>query len=1323
MHNKLGRKVLHGVVMLSMVLSLAPVFSGTNVAQAAVAVTPCSEIKPGMFIKVEGKPAIFGMSSTGATRYWGEGYIAKQWFAAYKDMNYKYVTQDCVRSLATPKASPYGMALASTAVVKYDEFDQLYVVLPGNAVAPVSLDVAKALYGTNFVAQKVSLRDWPDQALCKKNEYKEKLPSAGQVIKVGSTYYWVNYGKKLHEITANGMTANHKLMSLVRVWPETVKASFTMGDKVDGYMAMIGDVHQEGWDCNLDPTMGTWTQPTGVVTNPTSTIPGSSVTVSGESVAPERISDGTAYNKLLKLSFTAGTTDIKVKGLTITKTGVSDNTKISGVSVWDTKGHRYGDVISSINSNNQVTIGFASDPLMVAKGYTETLYVTFSVSSTMNSGTLGASIKAATDIMTDAAEVRGTFPVSSKDTSIFDGSGQLAAYTITAMSPGGNSSSGASGNVSVGDTKEIGKFKFTNNSSNNNDISVKNLTFYLEGTIKERDFVNFTVVAPDNTVLGKTQYGSNRYVTVNLDTPYTVPRSQNRTLTLKADVANGSGNWVRAHIQNEYDVMVDDLANLPYSVLPTSFADQSASDGYFAVKSGTVNLIKSADSPAGSVSAGATDIVLGRFDVSAIGEDMEVRKLGIQIATTAPKMVLSGNVTIRGYDADGKNPQTLLTFSAADDGILYQDGSQRNLSSYWMLKAGVVQKLEVLGSINSSATSTSYTVSVGKFYAKRLSTLDFADNLPTTSPSSTAANTLTVQATNLSITKDTSLGNKNVGTSGDFIVGQYVARAANSEDIRLTNLTVKFTGTVSAPDDTQNLELWAFDSNSTTNGVKLGSTIANPATSSNSFSFDLSIPKNTNKVLKVKLYTKSSASGTVITQVDSFNYVGVTTQNATTDSTSDPTGQTMTITAANVVITAASDNTTVPAILVPSKMVNGELATQQLGKWKIEAQNDSVSFDRLTLWNLSPVSRVNTSSGEFGELSIWDADNMAAGPLAKANYVPGIDSSGNQQGYVQFVKTGVLVVPKDVTKYLILKGVVNGSGVMTPATTSAWGWYGTLHGNAALPNPTSTSYLEVRSLSGSLLTDAQVDIGVAGANGSDQKATSTFNLYHNSTPVVALQSLTGNLQNSVRSQLLKYTVENKGDRELRLSTTTVNISVSGLQFNGSNGTGTIHSFELWEADSNGNLATQLATNTMLTGGIGCIAASSVAGAMPTPGTPAQTCQGQTSTLNVTFGPSNDASSLLGSFNVAVGGKRTLIVTGDTTSMQNGRNAAGTITVTAKISGTPKGFSLGDATAELNWYDGNITYFYTPVGGSENSTVYAYSANDSGDVFQSLSISI
>ncbi|MEK7083980.1 MAG: hypothetical protein AAB932_02000, partial [Patescibacteria group bacterium] len=177
------------------------------------------------------------------------------------------------------------------------------------------------------------------------------------------------------------------------------------------------------------------------------------------------------------------------------------------------------------------------------------------------------------------------------------------------------------------------------------------------------------------------------------------------------------------------------------------------------------------------------------------------------------------------------------------------------------------------------------------------------------------------------------------------------------------------------------------------------------------------------------------------------------------------------------------------------------------------------------------------------------------------------------------------------------------------------------------------------------------------------------------------------------------TVTNNGDRPMRLSSTTINVAASGLTGNNS-ATGTVSgSWQLWEANEIGGLGTQLAATTtcQLTGGAG-VAGCSVNAATG-------------NTLDVVFGPLNDVNSLLDDFQVPAGGSRTLIFVGDTSGIFNGKTQ-GSVSVSAKLDGAT-GFSAGNTTNETDWADGVITYFYTPVSGSANTT--AYSGSDSYDV--------
>lgn len=1255
---KFAKKIVTiGVAFSTMLWSVGV----TLMPVAAVAASCPDNVAAGTLIKVSGKPAIYGLDANMNYRYFENGDVFKSWNS---DDNYsKYyvtVSQACFDSLMLPGSGPYHIYWRpGSYVVRYLSSDQLYVVQQNGVLAKITPEAAKALYGATHKTMTIGLSEWPYYKTTGTAITETKV-HPGMLVSNGGKTWYVDENSVLREVTATGFTANRFKTNFVHPVGASAIAGLGTGSVIDAYMASISDRLMGG---------------SGAPGQPPATGGAMSVSLAADNPAGTTIADGTAYNKMLKVNLMAASKAVKVTSLTITRTGLIANSKVTGISVWDSQGMRHGDVMTSINSNNQVTVGFGSNPVLVAAGTTESLTVAFNIDSTTGSGTVGAEIKAQGDIVSDATSVSGSFPITGNAMTIVDGSASLATMSVTSSAAGGLAASTDTANVSVGDVREVAKFKFTQENGKN-DVYIDGVTFYLEGTTKEKDFTNYEVVAPDNTVLGKTEFSNNRYVTIKFDKPYLLPKSTNRILAIKAKVSDGSGNWIRLHVQNDYDVQARDAA-LGYGILPLhsvtlgAYTDSTdGSTGIFKVKSGSLTVNKTTNSTAGSISVGASDVVFGSFDITAVGEDMEIRKAGLKF--TSSSQVLTGNLKLM-VDND-----TLLTVSA-DDAAL-DSGSQRNLSQYFTVKSGQTKVLKVIGNVLSTATNNATgSVSVGNFYAKRLTTLDFADGLPSSSIN-TSGNTLTVQTTNLTVVKDTTQGNANIAPASTVTLGQYVARAGSAEDVRLTNMVIKFSGgNAGAGDVVQNLELWS-------EGKKLGTTLSTAATSSNSYSFDLMITKNTSKVITVKGYVTSgiTVGGTLITVVDSYNYIGVSTNN-TTSATDDVTGQTFTAQSANVLITAASDSTTISAIRLPS---NTEV---QLGKWKFEAQNQDVSIDRFTFYLANPGDfSTNTTSSNFGVLSLYDASNMVT-PLATSEYVGGTDS-----GYVRFDKTAMTTVAANQSKYLVLKGKINDSGTMTAQSVNAW----------RVPRSTLSADVQVRDSNGGTLTDGQLDVGALGA--SDTSATSTWYIFHNSAPKITTVSLGTSLSLNSQASIFKFKIDNPGTRELRISTTTVTVNASGLAAAGSTGTGTIYAFKLWESNEGGGLGAQLATNTMASGNVGCLAGSSL-GPMTIGG---ETCaQASTSSLSLTFGPMNDTNSLLDNLTISAGDSRTFIVTADTTSILTGKTT-GSVSVSALLDGAT-GFSSGDTTNEPQWSNGVITYFYTPVGGSENST--AYSASDSYDV--------
>ncbi len=633
------------------------------VAQAA----SCPDnVTGGTLIKVNDvkKPAIYALNANMQYQYFTTGGDFKTWnpdesYSKY----YVAVSQACFDSLSQVAQGPYSVfQRAGSGIYKYLSSDQLYVMEPSGVLAKITPEAAKGLYG-NYTVTTIGLSEWP---YYKTNgtPVTEVKAHPGMLVSNGGKTWYVNTDNTLSEVTATGFTANRFKTTFVRALPASAVAGMNIGTTIDAYNAAISDRLMGG---SVGSGNGNQNATGGALT----------VSLAADNPAGGTLASGTAYNKMLKVNLMAASKPVKVSAVTVTRTGLIANTSVTGISIWDSQGRRHGDVMTSFNSDNQVTIGFGSDPILVAAGSSDSLTVAFNISSSITSGTVGASLNAQASVQSDASSVAGSFPISGNAMSIVDGSASLANYSLTAQGVGGNAASDSAANVSIGDVKEIGKFKFSQDNGKN-DIRVEQVTFYLEGTVKEQDFTNFVVVAPDNTQLGAAVVSANRYVTVKFDQPLTVPKGTNRVITLKATVSNGSGNYIRVHVQNDYDVVVRDAA-LGYGILPTTFTDQKASDGYFKVKSGTLNVVKAPDSLSGNISSGATDVVLGKFNVTAVGEDMEVRKLGIQVASSGPRIALTGNVRVM---VDGV---TVLTISG-DNAALPQSGStQQNLSQYFTI--------------------------------------------------------------------------------------------------------------------------------------------------------------------------------------------------------------------------------------------------------------------------------------------------------------------------------------------------------------------------------------------------------------------------------------------------------------------------------------------------------------------------------------------------------------------------------------------------------------------------------------------------------------
>lgn len=952
---------------------------------------------------------------------------------------------------------------------------------------------------------------------------------------------------------------------------------------------------------------------------------------------------GSLYNKVLTLKLTAGKDGATVTGVTVTRGGYVANTKITGVSLWDDAGTRYGNIITALTADGKAMISFSGSPIVLGAGQSKNVYVAINIDSTVTSGTVNFSVASASDVtVSNSVPVQGSFPVSGPTFSLVDGSASLGDVRIDDQAVSGLSVTTGDGNIEVGQTdREIYKVQLNQNNSKEA-ISLEKITLYAEGTIRDTDFRNWKLYSPEGNVLATTEKSVDRYVTFVLTTPYAIDKGLSKTLTVKADVVDGSGYYTRLSVQNDYDVVVKGgttgaaIQPKDSSGNELTQSDTQNANGYFKVKAGLLTISKAAGSPSGSVAPSSQNVVLAKFDLKSAGEKLEIRKIGLQVQKddAGAAYALTGTINVK----DATTGETYLSISADTTGIHATsspaittstlDTYIQNLSSYIIVEAGATKTIEVTGTISSSAAATDdYTVKVGRFYTKRYSTNDFtylADSVY-------SGNQITVGDVTLTVTKNAAFANTNRAKSATNVkIGEFVLQASSADDVRIN--TISFD--VASSSYIQNMKLMD-------GATQLGSTIGTPSANSNSYTLNLTIAKSQSKILSLYADVLSSA-----TENDSF-YASVASAGVSGYGVSSSKSLSSTPSAAlalqSITVKAPSLTIAADASKPTSKIVLAGQTGVELNKLRLEASNEDLELRKITIQLLSASSTWKTATStapNFAMVYLYDGSTLLQS--ASVNSVTGkvlfaLDSSK----YV--------TLPQSQQKVLTIKADVSGSGILQPTSVVA-----------VMVNSSSTDDMEVYSSQGQL---------AAGSITVTSSSTSNYFLFHDAAPTVtnALSNATGKIGQST-DIVSKFTVTNSapaGGRTLTLESFAVVASLSLSPSSSSS----VTNFRLYdEADQ--LVATSAATTIY---GYGVTASS---------------------TATVTFASTSGAWVTQ---EIGANSSKTYTVKADTSNIESAVSNAGTTntTLSLKVDGT-KGYLSTDGSTgpEYYWNTGGIVYRYT-----------------------------
>lgn len=977
---KLGKKILTVSTVVSTMLWSVGI---STMAPLVASAETCPAFQSGNMIKVSGHPAIYSVDSNGKVNYFPSGDEFKSWNVDNSYGGYTTVSQACFDSLPVPSSAPYGVGFRPGAtVVKRASSDQLYVVEPNNTLAKITPDAAKALYGTAYKVMTVADVFWPSY-VNRGADVTEAKVHPGMLASNGGSTWYVNTDGSLSQVSAAGMTANRFKAAFVHPVLDSAVAGLVHGAPIDAYAPAVSDRTQTGG--------GTST------TGPGPVVTGGNLTVSLASDNPgsNNLASGTAFNKVLKLNLTAGSTATNVTGLQLRKSGFAGNTSVTGIDVVDSSGVRHGNVASSINADNDVILLFAGNPIVVAAGTTQTVTVRVNIGSAGTSGTLQLSVLSAAQVMSNGT-VGGSFPVSGNSFNLQNGTNSVASTTVANLSI---NASGATLNVDATNEQEVGKFSIAETSSKEG-INVSSWTFYNTGSASDSDVQDVQLVAQDGTVLATAQQ-VNKNVVFTLAAPYFIDKGLSKNFTLRTKIVNGAGRTIQFEQYNDYDLVVTGVAT-GSSVLPTTVTGGTSgssasfpvgnktSDDLVTIGSGTVSFNKDTTSPSSAVTPGSNGIVAAKFYAKPTGENMELRKIGLSLASSgALATTFTGSYTVKvnGQSVYSGSPATDLANNTSA-------ATSLTLSTYPTLTAGQNNYITVEFNINSNATtSASFTVYADLLEVKRLVTNDIVD--PATSVVN--GNQISVQAGALKVTTlaspvaQTLVLGTSAATLATFELN--AGTVSSGEDVRVSKIIVTATGSGTDPRATDIGNLVLVDANGNALATT-GSTSAGATSTSFNLATPITIPKAGSVVLTLKgdvLANRNSGADILTYSISApattdITATGKDTGNSATVTKGTGTGQAMTLAATgSLTVSLVSGNNAAPAA---DQTVTVGATNVSVFAFKLTAQSEAMKVTSLKLTATGTLRTLN----DFKNLALYQ-DNATV-PFATAAQMTSASGAG-----------------------------------------------------------------------------------------------------------------------------------------------------------------------------------------------------------------------------------------------------------------------------------------------------------------------------------------
>lgn len=744
----------------------------------------------------------------------------------------------------------------------------------------------------------------------------------------------------------------------------------------------------------------------GTVTPPVAT--GTGLTVTPASQPAATLAPGAAarvpFTKVVLTASADGA--VTVNSILVERTGLAQDAAFAGIVLLDENGNQIG-IAKTLNSLHQATVG---DDFTIPAGTSKTVTIAGNITDKTSLASYTGQVASLSVLgVNTSAVVNGSFPIVGASHTM------NSTLTIgTADAYRGIDDPNASATKEVGTTGyTFAAIKVTAGSAEK--IRLHSIRWNQSGSVATSDLENLKTYV-DGVAYDMVVSSDGKYYTANFGSGIVVDKGLSKEISVKGDIAGGSGRTIIFDIYKDTDLNVTG-ETYGYGITPTEqgtaaadadtsqFVSSNGTPWYdnatVTVSGGSLTVSKATSVEAQNISENVPSQPLGGFDVEVKGEAISVASLvftgtissGTGVGTDIDSVTLvdaNGSVVAGPVDATGGSTTATVTFT---DTVTFPIG-KNVYTLQGQLATNFVNDQTITFATDPDNNWTTVTGQV---------TGNSITPAPTTSVSS---NTMTLKAGTVSISVSTSPVAQTVvaGAQGFTFANYQFDATASGEDVRFTSLILALTASANSNYLTG---CQLFDGTTALNTGSNTKDVASGITSATDMTFTLdsggvTIPKGTVKTLALKCNLSSSATTQTYLwdMTDATDQTGTGLLSGTTITVADTTGagQTMTATTGGTLTVEKQSGAYAIAAAGSTNVTLGQL--------KFTGTNEGITLKKLGLG----LTSASSSPGDLVRVTLWDGETQVG------------TATFTSTDYATSTLTGTFNIPKGQTKVMTIKG-------------------------------------------------------------------------------------------------------------------------------------------------------------------------------------------------------------------------------------------------------------------------------------------------------------